>query len=286
MASPDPMGFGKASKKLEEHEGIKDKNTVLDDTQPSSAKCANCGALASLRCTGCVDAPEYESGESIGIIYCNRGCQHKEAALANSQCTLAMALLGPLTRHLLAGTSLSTTISDISVGKPNFTTKFVSGLGKPSNFVPPHTIVVVELKSSQKSNEKWIIDASGSQYGFPDALSPFDKYFKEKLCKLETSEPYDATETKDIDYFLTIPYMTSIPQHRKKLMNERAARLHFAAFIKARIEKSEGGFNKDMFSSSKIDFQAKLDIFVGDLKVHMTEFVKKQYGKAGSAKKA
>jgi len=31
--------------------------------------------------------------------------EHKEAALANNQCTLAMALLGPLTRHLLRGKS-------------------------------------------------------------------------------------------------------------------------------------------------------------------------------------
>lgn len=29
--------------------------------------------------------------------------EYKEAALANNQCTLAMALLGPLARHLLAG---------------------------------------------------------------------------------------------------------------------------------------------------------------------------------------
>jgi hypothetical protein len=29
--------------------------------------------------------------------------EHREAALANNQCTTAMALLGPLTRNLLAG---------------------------------------------------------------------------------------------------------------------------------------------------------------------------------------
>jgi hypothetical protein len=31
------------------------------------------------------------------------GCEGLEAALANNQCTLAMALLGPFARHLLAG---------------------------------------------------------------------------------------------------------------------------------------------------------------------------------------
>lgn len=130
-----------------------------------------------------MDAPEYQPGDSVGIVYCNRDCQkehwpshkgpcralgqrkkilrtanilkaslltyrevvydidltkielqdgvlclhqnqrtittqskrgpfpahltanieHKEAALANNQCTTAMALLGPLTRKLLKG---------------------------------------------------------------------------------------------------------------------------------------------------------------------------------------
>lgn len=66
-------------------------------------------------------------------------------------------------------------------------------------------------------------------------------------------------------------------------MEERAARLHFAAFVKTRIDEGGAGFNKDMLSSSTLDFQAKLNVFVGDLKVYMTEFVEKTYGKAGLA---
>lgn len=136
-----------------------------------------------MRCAGCLDAPEYRPGDSVGVVYCNSDCQkghwpnhkahcralkhrknllrtanilkaalltyrevaydidltkielkdgtlylyqnqrpitarakrgpfplnlttnieHKEAALANNQCTTAMALLGPLTRKLLEG---------------------------------------------------------------------------------------------------------------------------------------------------------------------------------------
>jgi len=41
----------------------------------SVTKCANCGSLASIRCIGCVDGPQYESGEPIGVAYCNRDCQ-------------------------------------------------------------------------------------------------------------------------------------------------------------------------------------------------------------------
>lgn len=46
--------------------------------------------------------------------------------------------------------------------------------------------------------------------------------------------------------------------------------------MKTLIDESGGaGFNKDMLSGSTPDFQAKLNVFVRDLKVHMTGFVEK-----------
>jgi hypothetical protein len=77
----------------------------------------------------------------------------------------------------------------------------------------------LELKTDQINNEKWIIDATGCQHGFRDVLMPFDKYFEETACHdLRRSQPYDANETKDIDYFLTLPFMTATGQQRRKLM--------------------------------------------------------------------
>lgn len=153
----------------------------------SLAQCASCGTDATMRCGGCMDAPQYQPGESVGSVYCSRDCQkehwsnhkahcralgqrkkllrtanilkaalltyrevlydmdltkiefqdgvlclyqnqrpitarserglfpshlttdieHKEAALANNQCTTAMALLGRLTRKLLEGETSS-----------------------------------------------------------------------------------------------------------------------------------------------------------------------------------
>ena len=147
------------------------------------AQCESCGTDATMRCTGCMDAPEYQPGDSVSSVYCSRDCQkghrsnhkarcralgqrkkllrtanilkaalltyrevaydidltnielqngvlclcqnlrlitarskrglfpghlttnieHKEAALANTQCTTTMALLGRLTRKLLEG---------------------------------------------------------------------------------------------------------------------------------------------------------------------------------------
>ncbi len=147
-------------------------------------QCANCEIDATMKCSGCVDAPEYQPEDARDTVYCNRDCQkehwpnhkahcrtlsqrkkllraaqtlktalliyrsifydidltkieydddgtlylhqnlrsnivrakrgpfpehlttnaeHREAALANNQCTAAMALLGPLTRKLLEG---------------------------------------------------------------------------------------------------------------------------------------------------------------------------------------
>lgn len=146
-------------------------------------QCANCGKDATMKYVGCIDSPEYQSGDSVDTVYCNRDCQkghwpdhkthcralgqrknllrtasilkvalltyrevvydvdltkvelkdgtldlhqnqrhltarakrgpfpdhlttnieHREAALTNNQCTTAIALLGHLTRKLLAG---------------------------------------------------------------------------------------------------------------------------------------------------------------------------------------
>jgi hypothetical protein len=151
-----------------------------------------------MKCAGCIDAPEYQPGDSIGSVYCSRDCQkrhwpnhkahcralgqrkkllrtanvlkaalltyrevvydidltkikfkdgvlclyqnqrpitarskrglfpghlttnikHREAAIANNQCTTAMALLGRLTRKLLEG---GTSPEDYTLGKLWFT---------------------------------------------------------------------------------------------------------------------------------------------------------------------
>jgi hypothetical protein len=39
------------------------------------AKCANCGMGTSMRCVRCMDAPEYEPGDSVDSVYCDRECQ-------------------------------------------------------------------------------------------------------------------------------------------------------------------------------------------------------------------
>lgn len=37
--------------------------------------CANCGKHGTMRCAGCISAPEYSPGDSTFTAYCNRDCQ-------------------------------------------------------------------------------------------------------------------------------------------------------------------------------------------------------------------
>jgi hypothetical protein len=69
------------------------------------------------------------------------------------------------------------------------------------------------------------------------------------------------------------------------LERERKARLHFAAFIKKRMEEGGSGFRKDMLSGSNADFKAKLESFIGQLKEHMAMFIERIYGGKGASAK-
>lgn len=99
----------------------------------------------------------------------------------------------------------------------------------PDSSACPHTVLRVNLLLV---NEKWIFDTTGSQYGFQDVLIPFDKYIKDKDCRTP-GEPttYIAVETKDLDYFETLPFMVANRAQRDNLRVDRRARLHFAAFV-------------------------------------------------------
>jgi len=49
-------------------------------------QCANCGSDATTRCAGCMDAPEYQSGDSDGVVYCNRDCQKRHWSDHKAHC--------------------------------------------------------------------------------------------------------------------------------------------------------------------------------------------------------
>lgn len=146
---------------------------------------------------------------------------------------------------------------DLYIGKPLVPVKLIPG---PDSTGCPHTVLKVRPFFT---NEDWIFDTTGCQYGFQDVLVPFDKYITDKVCQiLSGPTTYDATETKDLDYFSTLPFMNMAKAQRKDRESERKARLHFADFVDRRVEK-------DFLGGSEADFKLAFDGFVRDLNSHM-----------------
>ncbi len=155
---------------------------------------------------------------------------------------------------------------DLQVGKPRTPTKLVPG---PESRGCPHTVLKVTARSSK---EAWIIDVAGCQYGFREVLVPYKMYLADRSCRI-TSQPttYDATETKDLDFFATLPVLNKTKAQREDLRLERRARIHFAEFVKA-----HGG--KDILGGTATEFKEKLDTFAQDLKLHIMKLDGKVLG--------
>lgn len=124
----------------------------------------------------------------------------------------------------------------------------------------PHTV----LKVGQSfANEAWILDTAGCQYGFREVLVPFEKYLADKSCQiLNKPTMYDATETKDLDYFSILPFLNRTRAQREDKKLERQARLHFAVFVNTYVSKI-------ILDGSTVESKDRLNSFVHDLKLHM-----------------
>jgi hypothetical protein len=48
--------------------------------------CTNCGTDATRRCTGCMDTPEYQPGDSASVVYCGRDCQREHWSSHKAHC--------------------------------------------------------------------------------------------------------------------------------------------------------------------------------------------------------
>jgi hypothetical protein len=114
------------------------------------------------------------------------------------------------------------------------------------------------------SDETWILDTAGSQYGFQDVLIPLQKYMDDKACRMINGPTtYDANETKDLDYFSTLPFMNISSAQKADRKAERKVRLHFATFVdKQDTEKLLGG--------TDYQFPNELDNYVRILSLHMS----------------
>ncbi|RSL51721.1 hypothetical protein CEP54_011274 [Fusarium duplospermum] len=181
---------------------------------------------------------------------------HKEAVLLNSQCTMAVSLLCPLTRKLLSEVASTLQVADLDMGKPLLNVKFV-----PSPMIAvPHTVVAVRFPGL---NEQWIIDVTGAQYGFKEVLMPFWKYLGVHGCQqLGESWDYDLSAEWDIDNISNIECLTRSQAQRDDLELERKIRKHFYAFVDEKIDR-------DLLKGTDYQFQVKLTVAIEDLRAHM-----------------
>ncbi|CAI7643443.1 unnamed protein product [Penicillium crustosum] len=188
---------------------------------------------------------------------------HKEAALVKSQSTAATALLGPLTRKLLGGVPLKIETIVVNIGRPWVPTRLVPG---PDIHGGPHTVLKIERV---ESNETWIIDTTGCQYGFRDVLVPFGKYIHDNECRiLSGPRIYDACETQDLDYLSTLYVFNKTKAQRQDMRLERLTRHHFAVFVYMSVYD-------DFLMGFGADYKRKFDHFVNGLKTHMVDSIRK-----------
>ncbi|KAK3898104.1 hypothetical protein C8A05DRAFT_19260 [Staphylotrichum tortipilum] len=185
--------------------------------------------------------------------------EHREAALANNQCTTAMALL--------AEAASTIQVIDLYIGKPLLRTRLIPNPNPVESTRVPHTVVKVRR---QNSDETWIIDTADCQYGFRDVLVPYEKYLADRGCQLAGTTipaPYDASETSDLDYFDTLPFMNTARSQREARELERQARQRFATYVATRVYRA-------ILNGSQNDFQAASEGLAAGLKLYMLDFAR------------
>lgn len=157
-------------------------------------------------------------------------------------------------------------VLDVQIGKPVLPPKLIPG---PDLSKCPHTVIKVRLLSTAES---WVIDTAGCQYGFRDVLVPFSKYAADKACRV-VGEPttYNWTETKDLDYYATLPFMNKSRAQKQDREVERQARMHFADFVDRHV-------NANVLDGSASEFSDKLASLVDGLKTHMLSIAESQNG--------
>ncbi|KAG9507891.1 hypothetical protein J7337_001447 [Fusarium musae] len=191
---------------------------------------------------------------------------HKQAALLVNQCTMAISLLGPMARGLLAGIVSRMDVAVVEIQNPPLTIKFhpPDGIMTDRKF---HTIIEATLDSS---GEQWLIDVTGCQYGFREILLPLEKYIAQNNCSsYELLQPYGHTETTDQDELPHSPLiiLTRGPNEQQlaDIEIEKGYRRHFAALVRAVI-------NQGLTQGPDAQFAVTLDGLVHRVITYMSSY--------------
>lgn len=122
-----------------------------------------------------------------------------------------------------------------------------------------HTVLFMEI---DRSDEVWILDPTGAQYGIQDVFVPWKHYMNEYACRFIGHYPYHATETGDLDHFATLPEAKKVAT---KIAVERQARVVFASFVDRLVVG-------DLLDVSETEFKRGVEEFQENLKEHMSMY--------------
>lgn len=147
--------------------------------------------------------------------------------------------------------------------KPKYTSKIVCKPEFPypdTQMTPKHTILVV----TSENEEKWVIDTVGCQFGFGDILVPMARYLNKKTRgnPLQTDLYDKHHEVWDLEGLYFDP---SDFEGYQEIDLERPARLHFAKFIKEKIQDEGDSFSKNMLPAQIRNLKSRSCAFVKKL---------------------
>lgn len=121
-----------------------------------------------------------------------------------------------------------------------------------------------------------MLDPAGCQYGFREVLIPYATYLQDKQGEIVTGPgPYHWTETKDLEYFETVPGLSVTAAQRADAAVERKIRRHYASFVEERFGPGQPGAAKDLLGCSSESFGGRLGALMEDLKKCMISYMEK-----------
>ncbi|KAI0901466.1 hypothetical protein F4806DRAFT_489943 [Annulohypoxylon nitens] len=206
--------------------------------------------------------------------------KHKEAALSLQNCNAAANICGGLAKRLLEGTATKMELVCVDAN-PRMRARILlrySDPDKPAKKYPLHTVVVVYIEE-----EKWVIDVTGSQFGFTDLVCPFDKYLKDWEGHVATGPyAYPVDELDDIER-RHFPRITPAAERTDDFFahraHEEAGRRHLKKLVEKRFSNPENPtFAADLLARTEKAFQDGLDEWTAEVKRHMMGFVQRMTG--------
>ncbi|KAI1089673.1 hypothetical protein F5B19DRAFT_504474 [Rostrohypoxylon terebratum] len=206
--------------------------------------------------------------------------KHKEAALSLQNCNAAANICGGLAKRLLEGTATKMELVCVDAN-PRMEARILfrhSDPDKPAKKYPLHSVVVVYIKE-----EKWIIDMTGSQFGFTNLVCPFDEYLRDLEGHVATGpHAYPVDELDDIErrHFPQIdPAAEKTDDFFAHRAHEVAGRRHLKELVEKRFYNLENpNFAADLLARTDKAFQDGLREWTAEVKRHMMGFVQRMTG--------